>query len=462
MGGLMDEDTIAAIATAVGEASIAVIRVSGRSALEVVDRIFRGRRPLRSVPSHRVLYGRIVRLEDGEDLDEVLVTVMRSPKTYTTEDVVEISTHGGARVTEAVLMEVLRAGARLAEAGEFTKRAFLGGRIDLAQAEGVMELVRAQTSLARRAALRQVEGSLTAAIAELRQALLEVMAHVEVTIDYPEHDEEDVTAHMIASRGVRLLESVDRLLGVAVSGRILREGVRTAIVGKPNVGKSSILNQLARAERAIVTHIAGTTRDVVEETVQVGGIALCLMDTAGIRETDDLVEQIGVKRSRGAMETADLVLVVIDGSRPLDETDRELLAYSAERPAVIIINKSDLPQMVRSGQLRELGARAPVVAYSALRMEDTPLLEHAILDLVLTRGGVSADPTFIANPRQIKLLEDVRAALARAVDEAKAGVTLDLVAVDIQEAWLALGEIIGETPREDLLDQIFRQFCLGK
>ncbi len=462
MNRLMEEDTIAAVATAVGEASLAVIRVSGRRAVDVVDRIFRGRRFLRTVSSHRVLYGRIVKLEDEEILDEVLVSVMHGPKTYTTEDVVEIGTHGGIRVTEAVLTEVLRAGARLAEPGEFTKRAFLGGRIDLAQAEGIMELIRAQSSLARKAALRQVEGSLTTVIAQIRQELLELMAHLEVAFDYPEHDEEDVTAQMIVRRGSKLLESVDGLLAMAKGGRILREGVATAIVGKPNVGKSSLLNQLACAERAIVTDIAGTTRDVVEETVQVGGVALRLMDTAGIRETDDVVEQIGVARSRSAMEASGLILVVIDGSRPLDETDRDLVRYSAGRPAMIIMNKSDLPQVVRKEELRDLSAGAPVLAHSALRAEDAAALERAIHDLILSRGGMSDDPTFIANARQSKLLEDARIALVMAVEAAEAGVTLDLVAVDIQETWLVLGEIIGETPREDLLDQIFRQFCLGK
>lgn len=462
MSGLGYEDTIAAIATALGEASIAVIRVSGGDAFAVVDRVFRGRASLGETASHRVLYGRIVRLADGADVDEVLVTVMRGPRTYTTEDVVEIGTHGGVRVTEAVLREVLRAGARLAEPGEFTKRAFLGGRIDLAQAEGVMELIRAQTGLARTAALRQVEGSLTTAVSELRQVLLELMAHIEVTIDYPEHDEDEATGRMIVRRGTGLVAALDGLLGMAMGGRILRDGVRTAIVGKPNVGKSSLLNQLAGVERAIVTDIAGTTRDVIEETVQVGGVALCLMDTAGIRETDNVVEQIGVERSRAAMAAADLVLVVLDGSRPLDGTDRELLAGAVGRPAMVIVNKRDLPQVVSERDVAEACACARVLSYSALRRDDAARLADAVRDMVLSGAGLSADPTFVANARQIGLLEGARAALVRAVDAAGGGLTLDLVASDIRQAWMLLGEIIGETPREDLLDQIFRQFCLGK
>ncbi len=462
MTGFGNEDTVAAIATAPGEASIAVVRVSGRDALSVVDRIFRGRRPLRKTGSHRVLYGRIVRLRDGEHVDEVLVTVMRGPRTYTTEDVVEIGTHGGARVTEAVLTEVLRAGARLAEPGEFTKRAFLGGRIDLAQAEGVMELIRAQTTLARAAALRQVEGSLTVAVGDLRQVLLELMAHIEVTIDYPEHDEEEATGRMVERRGAELLAALDGLLGMAMGGRILRDGVRTAIVGKPNVGKSSLLNQLAGVDRAIVTDIAGTTRDIIEETVHVGGVALCLMDTAGIRETDNVVEQIGVERSRAAMAGAELVLLVLDGSRPLDGTDRELLAHAAGRRAVIVVNKSDLPQAVSQAEVAAECGCARVLSYCALRREDASRLAETVRDLVLSGVGLSGDPTFVANARQIGLLEGARAALVRALDGAAQGVTLDLAAADIRQVWMLLGEIIGETPREDLLDQIFSQFCLGK
>ncbi|MCY0902385.1 MAG: tRNA uridine-5-carboxymethylaminomethyl(34) synthesis GTPase MnmE [Firmicutes bacterium] len=454
-------ETIAAIATAAGEASIAVIRVSGSEAVSQVDRIFRGGRSLGRMKSHTVSYGHIVTLSEAAVLDEVLVTVMRGPRTYTTEDVVEISTHGGMNTVQSVLAEVLRTGVRLAEPGEFTKRAFLGGRIDLAQAEGIMELIQAQTDSARVAALSQVEGGLTQRVRGMRQALLELMAHLEVTMDYPEHDEEDATTRLVAARIRELLEDLRALIRYARDGRILREGLRTVIVGRPNVGKSSLLNQLARADRAIVTDVPGTTRDVLEETLQIAGVRLRLADTAGLRETEDPVEQLGVARSRRAMGAAELLLVVIDGSRALEEDDVRLLANTRDVRRIILVNKADLPHVVDLDEVVRLAGESPVIRYCAVNETGLLDLESAVVDLSFSQGH-PRDMTFLANARHLALFERAGDVLERVVVAAESRVTIDLLAADVREAWVLLGEVVGETPREDLLDQIFRQFCLGK
>lgn len=454
-------ETIAAVATAAGEASIAVIRVSGADAVRCVDRVFRGGRALCSMKSHTVSYGHIVTLSEAAVLDEVLVTVMRGPRTYTTEDVVEISTHGGMNTVQSVLGEVLRTGVRLATPGEFTKRAFLGGRIDLAQAEGIMELIQAQTESARVAALSQVEGGLTLRVRTMRQDLLELMAHLEVTMDYPEHDEEEATTLLVSSRVGQLVEDLRALIRYARDGRILREGLRTVIVGRPNVGKSSLLNQLARADRAIVTDVPGTTRDVLEETLQIAGVALRLADTAGLRETQDPVERIGVARSRQAMGAAELLLIVIDGSRALEDEDLDLLTSTQDVRRVVLVNKSDLPGAVDIDDVQRLAGESPVILYSAVNDTGLPDLEAAVVRLAFSEGH-PRDLTFLANARHLSLFEEARDVLERVVGAAASRVTIDLLAADVREAWVLLGEVIGETPRDDLLDQIFRQFCLGK
>lgn len=458
----MSEDTIAAVATAVGAASLAVIRVSGPEAVAVVDRVFQGSRPLRSVPSHTVWYGYITRLDGGQTLDEVLVTVMLAPRTYTTEDVVEIGTHGGLQTVNAVLSEILRSGARLADAGEFTKRAFLGGRIDLAQAEGVMELIQAQSEGGRRAALDQVQGSLTRGVRGLRQQLLQAMAHIEVTIDYPEHDVEMATTQEVARVAREVRHGVDSLLRTAASGRILRDGIRTVIVGLPNVGKSSLLNELVRSERAIVTDIPGTTRDVLEERVELAGIPLRLLDTAGIRETEDRVERLGVERSRAAMKDAEVIVLVVDGSRELTLADRKLLVELQGRAALVLLSKADLGRGVSVPQIREYLPEDRIIPYSIYESNLRSKLEDAFRGVIYSGAVAVSDATFVANARHMALLDRARRQLDDTIDAAVAGVTLDLVAVDLREAWRSLGEIIGETPQEDLLDQIFSQFCLGK
>ncbi len=457
-----EPDTIAAVATAIGEASISVIRVSGSQSRSIVERIFRGGGSLAKAPSHTVWHGWIVRMDSGQHIDEVLVTVMKAPRSYTTEDVVEIGCHGGTQSVQAILLELLRAGARLAEPGEFTKRAFLGGRIDLAQAEGVMELIGAQTVAGKDAALRQVEGSLTGLIKKLRQNIIQLMAHIEVTIDYPEHDVEEATTLLVKDGATQLLRELRDLIVTAANGRVLKTGIRTVIVGRPNVGKSSLLNQLARAERAIVTDIPGTTRDVVEEGVQIAGIPLRILDTAGIRDTTDVVERLGVMRSRQAIKDADLLLIMIDASRSLAKQDEELLALVASLPAIVVLNKMDLPARITLEDLSQHVAVERIVPYSVFRPELLQDLEQAIVRVVFGGELQVRDATFIANARHLSLLEQANACLDQVLESIAMGVTLDLVAVDLRQAWVTLGEIIGETPREDLLDQIFSQFCLGK
>ncbi len=455
-------DTIAAIATALGEASIAVIRVSGPEAVERVAPLFRSKTDLRRAPSHTVHYGWICDPETGERIDEVLVTVMRAPRSYTAEDVVEISTHGGIVAVQAVLRAVLKQGVRLAEPGEFTKRAFLNGRIDLAQAEAVIDLIRSRSEKAFRVARRQAEGALSARIRELRRRLVELLAHVEVNIDYPEHDVPQVTAELVAGVCSEALREVNELLRRAAEGKILREGIVTAIVGRPNAGKSSLLNALARENRAIVTDIPGTTRDIVEETVTLGGIPLRLLDTAGIRETADVVERIGVERSRHALREADLILLVIPHDEPLHEEDRRLLAELAERPAIVVVNKVDLPGRLEADELARLAGDRPVVRVSAKEETGLEHLEQAVRELFFGGAIETEDLTYVSNARHIALLERAAASLRDAVAAAEAGMPVDLLQIDIAAAWEALGEIVGEAVGESLIDQIFSQFCLGK
>ena len=455
-------DTIAAVATAVGESSIAVVRVSGNQAIEIVDRIFKGKTLLSRVPTHTVWFGRITSLTRDETIDEVLVTVMRAPRTYTTEDVVEISTHGGYQAVQDVLSEVLRAGARLAQPGEFTKRAFLGGRIDLTQAEGIMELIHSQTETAKLASLRQVEGSLTKVIRSMRDRLLPLLAHIEVTIDYPEHDEEVVTSQHVMAVVKKIDSELVRLLAEADRGRILKEGIRVAIVGRPNAGKSSLLNQFMRQDRAIVTEIPGTTRDVLEERIQIQGIPLVIMDTAGIWETRDVVELIGVERSRRALREADLLLIVIDQSRDLSDIDKELLEEAAKVPAIVVLSKSDLNGRIAKEDLTSFLRADHIVFFSIHEPLTLRRLEDLIVKTVYAGDVASKDATFIANSRHIILLESALHSIQDVEMSLQSRQTLDLVAVDLHAAWLTLGELIGETPREDLLDQIFSQFCLGK
>ncbi|MGZ4112087.1 MAG: tRNA uridine-5-carboxymethylaminomethyl(34) synthesis GTPase MnmE [Tumebacillaceae bacterium] len=455
-------DTIAAIATALGEGSISVIRVSGADAIEVVDKLYKGQKKLSAVDSHTMNYGHIVDPDNGDVVDEIFCAVFHGPRTYTGENVVEIQGHGGIVAVQRVMRLVLNSGARLAEPGEFTKRAFLNGRIDLSQAEAVIDVIRSKTDAAMKVAFRQVEGQLSQKIRALRQKMVEMLAHIEVTIDYPEHDVEDVTISHIVEEGDIVVEEIDRLLAGATTGKILREGLKTVIIGKPNVGKSSLLNSLSRTERAIVTDIPGTTRDILEEQINLRGIPLNIIDTAGIRETEDVVEKIGVERSRSALEQADLVLFMVDASRPLEATDRELLQTVLPYPTIVILNKLDLPRQLDVQELQHLAGDKKVVQTSVATGAGMEELEAAVEDLFLSGGIEGQESTYLSNARHVALLEKGKREMIEALETARMGMTLDLVAVDIRNCWMSLGEVIGEAVGDDLLDQIFSQFCLGK
>ncbi|WP_342563674.1 tRNA uridine-5-carboxymethylaminomethyl(34) synthesis GTPase MnmE [Paenibacillus sp. FSL R7-0345] len=458
----MLSDTIAAVSTALGEGGIAIVRVSGPEAISQVAPLFRGRAPLTEVDSHTVQYGHIINPADGERMEEVLVTVMKGPRSFTTEDVVEISAHGGVISVRRVMDLLLQQDIRLAEPGEFTKRAFLGGRIDLSQAEAVIDLIRSKSDRAFSVALKQVSGSLSERIKTLRHTLIETLAHIEVNIDYPEHDVEALTADFIKEKSSLVMAGIDKLLKTANEGKILREGITTAIVGRPNVGKSSLLNALARDNKAIVTDIPGTTRDVIEEYVTINNIPLKLLDTAGIRETMDVVERIGVERSKAAFSDADLILLVLNANEELHEDELALMEQIHGRQALVIMNKMDLPPQLDKAKLLTFFEESSIVPMSVLEEEGLDKLEEAISELFFGGKLESGDLTYVSNVRHIALLKKAHKSLQDAYEAAEMLVPIDMIQIDVRLAWEQLGEIIGDTAADSLLDQIFSQFCLGK
>jgi len=455
------EDTIAAIATGAGESAIGIVRLSGATALAVADRIFRPRRgrPLRDRRSHTVTYGWVT-TPAGERVDEALALVMRGPHSYTGEDVVELQCHGGQLAVRRVLEQALQAGARLAEPGEFTRRAFLNGRMDLSQAEAVIDLIRAKTDRAMAAAVAHLGGSLRERVSAVRERLLEMMAHLEADIDFPELELEVQTREEVSAGCAAALAEVERLLGGARAGRILREGLRVVLAGRPNVGKSSLLNRLVRENRAIVTAVPGTTRDVIAEWVNLGGVPVQLSDTAGIRPTDDPVERIGVQRTREALRQAHLVLVVIDCGAGLLPEDEEWIAELPPGAARIgVANKIDLNPGFPLEQLAGALGGAPVVAVSAEQGTGIGELEMAI---AREAGALDASEELLVNARQADAIGRAAAHLRDAQQTLAAGFGDELVAIDLRAAWMALGEVTGDTADEVLLDEIFGRFCIGK
>ncbi|MFA9413146.1 MULTISPECIES: tRNA uridine-5-carboxymethylaminomethyl(34) synthesis GTPase MnmE [unclassified Streptococcus] len=449
-------DTIAAISTPLGEGAIGIVRLSGSQAIAIADQVFRGK-ALKVVASHTLTYGHIV--EKDAIIDEVMVGVMRAPRTFTREDVVEINTHGGLAVTNQILQLLIKHGARLAEPGEFTKRAFLNGRIDLTQAEAIMDLIRAKTDKAMAVAVSHLEGSLRELIDSTRQEILATLAQVEVNIDYPEYDDvEEMTTAIVREKTAEFQALLENLLRTAKRGKILREGLATAIIGRPNVGKSSLLNNLLREDKAIVTDIAGTTRDVIEEYVNIKGVPLKLIDTAGIRETDDVVEQIGVERSKKALAEADLVLLVLNSSEPLTDQDRQLLALSQTNNRIILLNKTDLPEQIERKELPD-----DVIDISVLENRNIDQIEDRINQLFFDKAGlVEKDATYLSNARHISLIEKALESL-RAVNEGlEMGMPVDLLQVDLTRCWEILGELTGDAAPDELITQLFSQFCLGK
>ncbi|SIS54591.1 tRNA uridine-5-carboxymethylaminomethyl(34) synthesis GTPase MnmE [Salimicrobium flavidum] len=458
----MDTDTIAAISTPTGEGAIAIVRLSGDQALSKANGLFRGK-DLNAVDSHTMHYGKLMDPETGEIAEEVMASVMRAPKTFTREDIVEINCHGGLVSVNRVLEIVLGEGVRLAEPGEFTKRAFLNGRIDLSQAEAVMDLIRAKTDRAMNVALKQMDGRLSSLIQELRQKLLETLAHVEVNIDYPEYDDvEEMTNEVMEEKTAEVRDEIAKLLQTAKQGKILREGLGTAIIGRPNVGKSSLMNTLVHENKAIVTEVPGTTRDVIEEYVNVRGVPLRLIDTAGIRETEDIVERIGVERSRQVLTEADLILLVLNYGDELTEEDEKLFEAARDMNMIILLNKTDLEQKIDIERVKEVAGDNPVISTSLIHEEGIDQLEDAISSTFFEGELDSGDMTYVSNVRHVQLLKQAKQALEDAREGMEMGVPIDVVQIDVTRTWELLGEITGDTVGESLIDELFSQFCLGK
>lgn len=459
----MDLDTITSISTPMGEGAIGIVRLSGPQAVEIADKLYKGKHLLNDVPSHTINYGHIIDPESKEVVEEVMVSVLRAPKTFTREDIIEINCHGGILTINRVLELTMTYGARMAEPGEFTKRAFLNGRIDLSQAEAVMDFIRSKTDRASKVAMNQIEGRLSDLIKKQRQSILEILAQVEVNIDYPEYDDvEDATTEFLLEQSKEIKQEINRLLDTGAQGKIMREGLSTVIVGKPNVGKSSMLNNLIQDNKAIVTELAGTTRDVLEEYVNVRGVPLRLVDTAGIRETEDIVEKIGVERSRKALSQADLILFVLNNNEALTQEDYTLYEVVKNEDVIVIVNKMDLEQNIDINEVKDMIGDTPLIQTSMLKQEGIDELEIQIRDLFFGGEVQNQDMTYVSNSRHISLLKQARQTIQDAIDAAESGVPMDMVQIDLTRTWEILGEIIGETASDELIDQLFSQFCLGK
>ncbi len=461
MPTLTEFDTIAAISTPMGEGAISIVRLSGEEAVAIANNFFKGP-DLTKVASHTINYGHFMDPKTEQVIDEVMVSVMRAPKTFTREDIIEINCHGGIVATNKILQSLLGHGARMAEPGEFTKRAFLNGRIDLTQAESVMDLIRAKTDRAMQIAVDQLDGSLTNLIKNLRQEILNVLANVEVNIDYPEYDTDEMTTKMLLEKAHLVSGQIDYLLATAQQGKIMRHGLATAIVGRPNVGKSSLLNYLTKEDKAIVTNVAGTTRDTLEEYVSVKGVPLKLIDTAGIHDTDDVVEKIGVERSKKAINLADLVLLIIDGSDKLHKEDRELLQLTKGKKRIVILNKMDIAQEITPAQLKEEYDADAFVTTSVTEQSGLDELEAQIAALFFNGIEDSNNTVMVTNSRQVGLLQQAKNSLDEVVVGIENDMPIDLVQIDMTACWDKLGEITGESAPDELITQLFSQFCLGK
>jgi len=459
----MDFDTITSISTPMGEGAIGIVRLSGPQAIGIGDKLYKGKKKLSEVNTHTINYGHIIDPETNEIVEEVMISVLRAPKTFTREDIIEINCHGGILTINRILELTMTYGARMAEPGEYTKRAFLNGRIDLSQAEAVMDFIRSKTDRASKVAMNQIEGRLSDLIKRQRQSILEILAQVEVNIDYPEYDDvEDATTEFLLEQSKNIKEEVNRLLDTGAQGKIMREGLSTVIVGRPNVGKSSMLNSLIQDNKAIVTEVAGTTRDVLEEYVNVRGVPLRLVDTAGIRDTEDIVEKIGVERSRKALSEADLILFVLNNNEPLTEDDQTLFEVIKNEDVIVIINKTDLEQRLDVKEVKEMIGDIPLIQTSMLKQEGIDELELQIRDLFFGGEVQNQDMTYVSNSRHIFLLKQARHSIQDAIDAAESGVPMDIIQIDLTRTWEILGEIIGESASDELIDQLFSQFCLGK
>jgi len=453
----MKSDTIVAFSTALAQAAIGIVRLSGPQALDIAERLFKGKKSLKKVKSHSLVYGHIVDPETNVIMDEVLVAVMRAPKTYTREDIVEINAHGGPLVLKQILKLLLAQGARLAEPGEFTKRAFLNGRIDLTQAEAVAELISAQSEAAAKAAALSLKGELAKAITQCQQEIINCIAHLEAAVDYSDEDIAPNDLETVAARAEKSLEMLNNIIQTSESRSFIRDGIKTAIIGRPNVGKSSLLNALLKEERAIVTEIAGTTRDVISENFTIDGYNFTLCDTAGISfKTSDPVEQIGINKAKQLFKEADLVIVVLDGSEQLKDEDRALLTEAQNRKnTVIVLNKIDLPQKVQS-------KNRMFVKVSAKTGQGIDILKQKIKETMLLDQGFNPDTPFLANERQLKHLKVAAANIEEGLKAVKAGFGEEVLSLHLKASCQNLGAVTGTDINEAVLDEIFQNFCLGK
>ena len=457
----MYDDTIAAVATAMGEGGIGIVRISGENALSILEKVFCSVKN-RPTENRKLTYGFVTDNFTGEKIDEVMAVYMKAPHSYTAEDVVEIQCHGSIVSLRKILALVLKNGARLAEPGEFTKRAFLNGRLDLSQAEAVIDLVRAKSDKTFDVALSQLEGSFSKKIKEIRSDLVDILVNITVNIDYPDEDIEVITYENLISGLGNVKAKVDSLLATADTGRILREGLNIAIIGKPNVGKSSLMNALLRETRAIVTEIPGTTRDTIEEALTTRNIPVKLTDTAGIRHTDDVIEKIGIEKSKESFNKADLVIFMVDNSRPLDDEDREIIEYIGDRKVLAVINKTDLENRLDISEIKRKLPNGIFIETSMAREDGISRIEDEIENLVYGGKVKQNDSMMVTNVRHKALLEEASSALRDAASMAGAGEALEFLEIDVNRAYEALGEIIGEAVNEDIINEVFARFCLGK
>ena len=455
----MNQDTIAAISTGMTNSGIGIVRISGSEALEIADRVYKGKETITEVPTHTIHYGHV--MDGDETVDEVLVMVMRGPRTFTGEDTVEINCHGGTYVVSRVLETVLKAGARPAEPGEFTKRAFLNGRIDLSQAEAVMDLINSKNDFALNSSIEQLKGGVSDAIKDIRKDIIYHIAFIESALDDPEHISLDGYDEEITEMLNENINKISKLVNSFDNGRIMKEGIKTVILGKPNAGKSSLLNLMLGEDRAIVTDIEGTTRDTLEENINFNGLSLKIIDTAGIRDTEDLVERIGVNKAKEIAKEGDLIIYVVDGSRELDDNDREIIKLINDKQAIILVNKSDMDTVINIDELKKDSNR-DVILFSAKNGEGMDQLEEEIRNMFYSGKVTYNDQVYITNARHKEALENALESLKQVKNSVDAGMPEDFYSIDLMDAYTDLGLIIGESVEDDLVNEIFSKFCMGK
>lgn len=457
----MEKDTIAAISTGMTSSGIGIVRISGENAFTVADRVYKGKELIKNAASHTIHYGHIL---DGSGLiDEVLVMVMKAPRTFTGEDTVEINCHGGTYVVRKVLETVLKNGARAAEPGEFTKRAFLNGRMDLSQAEAVIDVIHSENDYALQNSVNQLKGSIRNKINNIRNKIIYNTAFIESALDDPEHISLDGYGTVLKNVSEEIIGELDEMIRSSDNGRVIKEGIRTVIVGKPNAGKSSLLNVLSGHERAIVTDIEGTTRDILEEKINLGDLTLDVVDTAGIRQTEDTIEKIGVERARKYAESADLIIYVVDASRKLDDNDQEILEIIQNKKTIVLLNKSDLETVVSQEEIKShIKDGIPVISVSAKEEDGIKDLEDAVKQMFLTGDITFNNQIYISNARQKQALEDASRSMKKVIESIENALPEDFYTIDLMDAYESLGKITGESAGEDLINEIFSKFCMGK